>query len=192
MTDQSVSRELQIIDTARKLFAEKGYHGVKMDEVARSCNVAKGTIYLYFDSKADLFVNIFIITFSNIMKDIEYIFKRGENLRDTLEKVFTYYDKSVGENEFFKRFGETHRKRCSDLPPVIVRRIKDTIYIKLRDMQKFIAEYLTNHLENSRINIDDFSQILMSVCIGIAHSDSPTLKDTVLYVIMNGVKKEAT
>ena len=46
-----------ILDAARGLFAEQGFHGTTIPEVARKAGVAAGTIYRYFDGK-DAMVNV--------------------------------------------------------------------------------------------------------------------------------------
>jgi AcrR family transcriptional regulator len=45
----------RIIDAAAQLFAERPYHEVRMDDIAAKANVAKGTIYLRFKDKDDLY-----------------------------------------------------------------------------------------------------------------------------------------
>lgn len=47
----------QIMEAALEVFADKGYAGATMDEVAHSAGVTKGTIYLYFTSKEALFLS---------------------------------------------------------------------------------------------------------------------------------------
>ena len=37
------------------MFAEKGFAAAKLDDIARRAGVSKGTLYLYFQDKADLF-----------------------------------------------------------------------------------------------------------------------------------------
>jgi len=44
-----------IIEAAVQVFSEKGYHNTRMEEVAVSAGIGKGTIYEYFDSKLHLF-----------------------------------------------------------------------------------------------------------------------------------------
>lgn len=51
-------REERILDAAAAVFAEKGYHGATIREIARQADVADGTIYNYFDSKFDLIIRI--------------------------------------------------------------------------------------------------------------------------------------
>jgi len=45
----------EILDAALACFAEKGFAGTRMDDVAARAGITKGTIYLYFDSKQALF-----------------------------------------------------------------------------------------------------------------------------------------
>jgi TetR/AcrR family transcriptional regulator len=44
------------VSTAMRHFAERGYEGVRIEEVAREAGVAKGAIFGYFGSKAGLFL----------------------------------------------------------------------------------------------------------------------------------------
>jgi AcrR family transcriptional regulator len=47
-------RRATLIEAAGKLFGEKGYEATTMDEIATSAGYAKGTLYHYFATKADL------------------------------------------------------------------------------------------------------------------------------------------
>lgn len=54
-TDRRAERRQAIIDAAAKLFAEIGYADCEMERVAAGLGIAKGTLYLYFASKEELF-----------------------------------------------------------------------------------------------------------------------------------------
>lgn len=43
-----------VIDTALRLFVERGYEQVSVDDILRAANISKGTFYHYFDSKEEL------------------------------------------------------------------------------------------------------------------------------------------
>ncbi len=45
----------KILEAAAVVFSKKGYHQARMDEIAHLANVAKGTLYYNFSSKAMLF-----------------------------------------------------------------------------------------------------------------------------------------
>src|SRR5947209_20058922 len=44
-----------IADTARQLFAERGFEGVPVAEIARAAEVSEATVFNYFPTKEDLF-----------------------------------------------------------------------------------------------------------------------------------------
>jgi AcrR family transcriptional regulator len=48
-------RTAEILAAAHRVFAEKGFHGATIDEVAHGAKVAKGTVYLYYRSKRELY-----------------------------------------------------------------------------------------------------------------------------------------
>ena len=58
MTDQSVSdrKRASILCAARAVFSRKGYSVASVEDVAEEARIAKGTLYLYFKSKEDLYL----------------------------------------------------------------------------------------------------------------------------------------
>jgi AcrR family transcriptional regulator len=58
MTDQSVSERKRtvILDAARAIFSRQGYAAAAVDDVAEEAGIAKGTLYLYFKSKEELYL----------------------------------------------------------------------------------------------------------------------------------------
>lgn len=52
------SKPAQILEAAGKLFLENGYGAVSMDNVAKTANVSKATLYAHFRSKDELFAAI--------------------------------------------------------------------------------------------------------------------------------------
>ncbi|GGH11373.1 transcriptional regulator [Alsobacter metallidurans] len=52
------AKRRQIIDGARALFLERGFDSASMGEIARRAGVSKGTLYVYFENKEQLFCAI--------------------------------------------------------------------------------------------------------------------------------------
>ncbi|MCS6797759.1 MAG: TetR/AcrR family transcriptional regulator [Myxococcota bacterium] len=48
-------RRTRILETALKLFAERGYHATHVSDIIDAAGVARGTFYLYFESKEAIF-----------------------------------------------------------------------------------------------------------------------------------------
>src|SRR4051794_21692152 len=54
-TSQQADR---ILDAASRLFSERRFHEVLMDEIALVAGVGKGTLYRYFHTKEDLYLKL--------------------------------------------------------------------------------------------------------------------------------------
>lgn len=52
---RKADRPDEIVAAALAVFAEKGFAAAKLDEIARRAGVSKGALYLYFETKEDLF-----------------------------------------------------------------------------------------------------------------------------------------
>lgn len=49
------ARPQELLAAALDLFVERGYAGTRLDDVASLAGVSKGTLYLYFENKEELF-----------------------------------------------------------------------------------------------------------------------------------------
>jgi AcrR family transcriptional regulator len=54
-TRRKEARPAELVQAALELFVEHGFAATRLDDVARKAGVSKGTLYLYFDSKDELF-----------------------------------------------------------------------------------------------------------------------------------------
>ena len=52
---RKAERPTEIVQAAMAVFAERGFAGAKLDEIAARAGVSKGALYLYFETKEDLF-----------------------------------------------------------------------------------------------------------------------------------------
>ncbi|MEJ2430253.1 MAG: TetR/AcrR family transcriptional regulator [Deltaproteobacteria bacterium] len=57
--DRKQGKTSLIIEAAARVFANKGYSGTLIADIAREAGIGKGTIYEYFPSKQDLFFAVF-------------------------------------------------------------------------------------------------------------------------------------
>ncbi len=48
----------QILNSARKLFLERGYSSTRMEDIARDADIAIGTLYLYFKNKNEIYASL--------------------------------------------------------------------------------------------------------------------------------------
>jgi len=55
MGEKSVQKREYIVETARKVFIEKGYKNVTMKDIVDACEISRGGLYLYFNSTREIF-----------------------------------------------------------------------------------------------------------------------------------------
>ena len=61
-------RKRQLItDTAARRFATEPFHKVRLDDIAAEAGVGKGTLYIYFDSKEDLYFSLVYEGFAELV-----------------------------------------------------------------------------------------------------------------------------
>jgi AcrR family transcriptional regulator len=87
-----------IIDAALDLFRPNGYRRTAMEDIARAANVAKGTLYLYFKSKDELFEALARLLAARVQADLDAAAKRELPLH---AKVLALLDAKLG---FFYRW----------------------------------------------------------------------------------------
>ena len=99
---EKLQRRNDIIEAAEKTFFNKGFESSTMDDVAETAELSKGTLYLYFKSKEELFYEI-----SKRGEKIleEYFIKAIKNKKNGLRKV-----RAIGEAfvKFFLEHNEYH------------------------------------------------------------------------------------
>ena len=58
MGEKSIQKKKYILETARKVFVEKGYKKVTMKDIVEACDISRGGLYLYFESTAQIFMEV--------------------------------------------------------------------------------------------------------------------------------------
>ena len=84
---EMLQRRQDIIEAAEKLFQQKDYEEVTMQEIAQKAEFTRRTLYSYFKSKLDLVTVIVIESFSKME---EIIVKEIEKQQDPYQKLYTY------------------------------------------------------------------------------------------------------
>jgi AcrR family transcriptional regulator len=99
-TRRKEERPAELMAAALDLFVERGYAATRLDDVAARAGVSKGTLYLYFSSKEELFKAV-------IRSGIVPLIERGERLQeghrgsagDLLRKIVFAWWQSIGSSK---------------------------------------------------------------------------------------------
>jgi AcrR family transcriptional regulator len=98
-------RKEEIINAAQKVFFEKGLQSATVDEIAESAELSKGTIYLYYKSKEDLYLAV-LMRGMQLMYDmfVEKLRTVPETLKALLSLVQVYVDFFREHRNYFRMF----------------------------------------------------------------------------------------
>jgi AcrR family transcriptional regulator len=94
----AVQRRDSILKVALKLFAEKGFHGVSIDEIARKVNVSPAILYRHFDSKQQLYDTVLQTMSAQRESYVDTVVNSSTSFEDVLIGMTQVYIKSVADN----------------------------------------------------------------------------------------------
>src|SRR5262245_30552324 len=93
--EQARQKREAILDAAAPVFARQGFRNTEIQSVADAIDVAKGTLYLYFDSKEELFL---AAVDRGMRRLVEAVDAATEDIHDPLDKI------TVGIRTYLKFF----------------------------------------------------------------------------------------
>ncbi|MDE7186112.1 MAG: TetR/AcrR family transcriptional regulator, partial [Lachnospiraceae bacterium] len=87
MGEKSVQKRKYILDTAKKVFVEKGYKSVTMKDIVEACNISRGGLYLYFDSTEQILLEILQME----AEETDDVFTQNITEEDTAADILTLF-----------------------------------------------------------------------------------------------------
>ncbi len=91
-------RRESILQAAKSLFADKGYHGVSIDEIAREVDVSPAILYRHFKSKQLLYDAVLQEMSGKRESYVDMVINSGTSFEDILTGMTQVYIRSFAEN----------------------------------------------------------------------------------------------
>jgi len=113
------ARKQAILDAAREVFFQYGFQAATMDQIAETAELSKGTLYLYFPSKHDLFITIFIEGLEILYNMLDETSRNGKDWETQLRDMGMAYYRFYLEHPFYFRilFLWRHGDMASSISP---------------------------------------------------------------------------
>jgi len=97
------NRKNVILKAARKLFFEKGFRQVTVENIARKAEFSKGSIYLYFNSKEEIYSQILLKDIDKLHDRVADILQDPSSASEALIRVAEIYvDFFLNDRELFR------------------------------------------------------------------------------------------
>jgi AcrR family transcriptional regulator len=102
-------RRTEIIDAARTVFARRGFQAGIIDEIAKEARMAKGTVYLYFRSKSDIFKAVIDHDMRSLMQNTLDRIDAAATLREKIEAfALARLENAETRKELFQIMDSSH------------------------------------------------------------------------------------
>lgn len=96
-------RRTEIIAAARTVFARRGFEAGIIDEIAKEAGIAKGTVYLYFRSKSEIFKAVFEHDMKVIKQSTMDRIDAAGTLREKIEAfILARLENAETRSDFFR------------------------------------------------------------------------------------------
>lgn len=87
---QDPAKRLQILGGARRVFSRMGFDAASMNDITREAGVSKGTIYVYFEDKDELFEALVEEERRTMFGDLYLDLERGSDMQDIAGTLYRH------------------------------------------------------------------------------------------------------
>jgi TetR/AcrR family fatty acid metabolism transcriptional regulator len=165
-------KRLAILQAAGQVFARKGFEPATLEAVAREAGLAKGTLYLYFKNKEDLYFH----TVLHMLESLQScILRQAERSAGALEKMRAI---ALGQFDFFLRHRDTLQLFASFSSPSLARlhkRLIAPMMDKWAGHVKLIAELVEEGQRMGALRRDIESRDIALAFIGMTNQAAQAL-----------------
>ena len=151
-------RRAEILEAALALFSSKGFHDTTMDEVANAAGVAKGTIYIYFQSKEPLLLALkrdFMQGLTDVVADI---------VADAIEQLEAGKEIDYRDiiDDIFQAVVDYHTQRRDEVEVVVRQSPSPDLVREALDLEREYLALITNAFRTG-------------VSYGLVHTEDPEM-----------------
>jgi TetR/AcrR family transcriptional regulator, repressor for uid operon len=182
----------KIIQAAIESFAQTGFDKTKIEDIAKRLGLSKGTIYLYFNSKEDLFLAI-CEHYVKVMRDQQHsaIFSKKEDL-------------VLDSEHFYENFRRLEQGKDRVMLEMVVEssrnsRLKKGMYEHRLKVYDAVAEHLNRQIEKGFIKkgidvnglasafVALYAGLTVSKMLGISEASNKKAWAAMVRAVMEGI-----
>lgn len=181
----------RILDAALKLFEQRGFSDVSMQQIADAAGVTKATLYHHFTGKEDLF--------ATLVRDVINEFWQGTIARaqsdgpveETLRSIVEYVAGAADETDFATWSDDMQRHISGDVLQGIL-----TEHPEPHDAIRDLFRRAIARGEMRPLDVDGMTAIFIGILMGMNHQEHAAEKQwtpdaaLIVDVFLNGIRPE--
>ncbi len=163
--DQVVLRKQEILDACKKLLLEVGYDDTTLLSVSKLISIGRTTIYNYFPTKEDMFMELCIQEGSYFINDMKEAYEKADksNPYESFEKAML--DLFIKYKNIFDYYAIYVAKVMGKASKETIKEFKENISIPIKELYKKWLLLINPNLDDKKIN--DLSNVLLVFLTGI-------------------------
>ncbi|MCP2519486.1 TetR/AcrR family transcriptional regulator [Candidatus Aminicenantes bacterium AC-335-K20] len=194
---EELMKKGDILEAAKKLFAKKGFSLTTVDEIARESAFSKATIYHYFRSKGEIFMEIIRKEYEKFMEKLESIIKSEMGFEEKMKKIISHWLEAHDLNRNFISIFFSPEER-QKIQREIGKNFMNLMIEERNKYRKLIGRIFLDGIKKGRLKKFDVNDLITALN-GIIHAyavrkiiekDKSDLKektDTIYQIFLNGI-----
>ena len=99
MKEQVIDKKTAIMESALKLFTERGFHGTSTAQISKEAGIATGTLFNYFPTKEDLINSLYFEVKGQLSQSMGKEIEAQNTFQDKLRKIWSNLIKWGADNQ---------------------------------------------------------------------------------------------
>ena len=162
-----------ILETALRLFSEKGFHQTSMQDIADAAGIAKGSTYMHFKSKSELLVNAYKFLYEQLKEEFDLLGKKYEADPRRLLKEIT-----ISQLEVVNRYG-----------PLIMMQMTEQVAVDNKEMHEMVIRLHLDSIEWTRnLMLAIYGEEAAPYAFDCTALYQALLKHYFSYLLINGIQ----
>ncbi len=112
---KTIDKHARILTAAIKTFAKKGFFSARISDIAKEAKVADGTIYLYFNNKADILLSVFEKEIGAMIRQVQRLLAAEADPAKMLEIFITRHLAVMKKNKSLAKVIQVELRRTDKL-----------------------------------------------------------------------------
>lgn len=154
-------KEKQILAAARRIFAASGYYQARVEDIAREAGIGKGTVYEYFTSKEELYLEMLLEIADSYVSGLAEVLGQPGDLREKLLGIGRHL------RDFLLEHGQLARMFLQDPGPVN-RKLQKHLFRIRRDTVQQVKELLAAGVAAGQTRLVDTDMAARFFLAGLA------------------------
>jgi TetR/AcrR family transcriptional repressor of uid operon len=164
----------KIVSAAIIAFSVHGYDRTRMDDIAEAAKLSKGTLYLYFKNKEELFYAISENNIRELKEQLSVLFTKSEDLISDSQKFYVNFRKASGPSDkvFLETIAESSRNR----------KLQDMLHRQRMKVLDVVTDYLRLQIRKgffrSDVDVDAIAAGLVALYDGLTIGKTIGISET--------------